>query len=324
MSTLLRGLTALLLVLSVVPASSQERIPALEDGEITVVTYNVENFFDVFDNPYSGDEGTAVKARNQITTIADAIEESDADVVFFQEIENEASLVAMIIEQLPESGYTHAVVMPSNDNRGINLGIMSRVPIVSITSNRWQSFFHPEDPGPNVETFYFARDLMEVVLDLGAGRTMTVLNVHLKSNRDSDGDPNSMKWRTAEAARVKEQVRSILADDAEALVLAVGDFNSDYMETPGRDRKWPAMALLLAAEPDGTNLLTDVHAHLPRDKRATLPGNTMFPPATFDFILASPAMAKRVVKDSARVIQDEALTTGSDHRPVVATFRVAD
>ncbi|MEM8783119.1 MAG: endonuclease/exonuclease/phosphatase family protein [Planctomycetota bacterium] len=321
MNTLLRGVAVLLAVCFPLTAHPQA---ALEDGELTVMTYNVENFFDVFDSPYTGDEGTSVKARREIAAIADAIEHGDPDVVFFQEIENEASLIAMVAEQLPESGYTHAVVTPTNSNRGINLGVLSRVPIVSITSHRWQPFFHPADPGPNGEPFYFARDLQEVVLDTGNGKTLTVFNVHLKSNRDSQGDPNSKMWRTAEAARVKDAVRERLAEDPDARLLAVGDFNSDYTETPERDRDWPAMAHLLAPEADGSKMLIDVHARLPRAKRATLPGNNFFPPATFDFILASPAMAKRVVRGSAGVIQDEALTLGSDHHPVVAAFRVGD
>ncbi|MEM7577662.1 MAG: endonuclease/exonuclease/phosphatase family protein [Planctomycetota bacterium] len=321
MNTLLRGATALLLMLACLPMTAQD---AWDDGELTVMTYNVENFFDVFDSPYTGDEGTSVKSRNEITAIADAIEHGDPDVVFFQEIESEAGLIAMVAEQLPESGYTHAVVTPTNSNRGINLGVLSRVPIVSITSHRWQPFFHPEAPGPNAETFYFARDMQEVVLDLGGGRKLTVLNLHLKSNRDSTGDPNSMMWRTAEAKRVKDAVREKLADDPDAWLLAVGDFNSDYMETPDRDRKWPAMGYLQAREADGSRVLMDVHRDLPRNRRATLPGNNFYPPATFDFILASPAMSKRVQRGSAKVISDEKLTTGSDHFPVVATFRVND
>ncbi|MEM1446724.1 MAG: endonuclease/exonuclease/phosphatase family protein [Planctomycetota bacterium] len=321
MNTLLRGVTALLVLVICLPIVAQN---ALRDGELSVMTYNVQNFFDVFDSPYTGDEGTSVKARNQVTAIADAIEHADSDVVFFQEIENEAGLVAMVAEQLPESGFTHAVVTPTNSSRGINLGVLSRVPIISITSHRWQPFFHPDDPGPRGETFYFARDLQEVVLDLGDGQTLTVFNVHLKSNRDSEGDPNSMTWRTAEAKRVKDAVREKLTEDADAWVLAVGDFNSDYMETPGRDRKWPAMTYVFAPEQDGSRALIDVHADLPRSKRATLPGSNFYPPATFDFILASPAFAKRLVRGSAEVIHDEKLTTGSDHFPVVATFRVAE
>ncbi|MEM8496048.1 MAG: hypothetical protein AAF663_11760, partial [Planctomycetota bacterium] len=171
---------------------------------------------------------------------------------------------------------------------------------------------------------YFARDLQEVVLDIGGNQTLTVFNVHLKSNRDSEGDPNSMMWRTAEAKRVKDAARAKLAEDPKALILAVGDFNSDYMETPQRDRKWPAMAYLQAREADGSRVWSDVHGDLPREQRATLPGNNFYPPATFDFILASPAMAQRLVRGSAEIIQDEALTTGSDHFPVLATFRIGD
>jgi endonuclease/exonuclease/phosphatase family metal-dependent hydrolase len=320
--TKLRPLLIAILSVSMLPPAAAQ---SLRDRDtLTVMTYNVENFFDVFDSPYTGDEGTAVKARREVAAIADAIEAGDPDVVFFQEIENEAGLIAMVAEHLPGSGYTHAVVSPTNSLRGINLGVLSRVPIVSITSHRWLPFHHPDDRGPDPEPFYFARDLQEVVLRVGDDRTLTVFNVHLKSNRDSDGDKNSMRWRTAEAARVKRAVRDHLDEDPDAWVLAVGDFNSDYAETPERDRTWPAMAHVLAPDADGRRPLIDLHADLPRAQRATLPGNNFYPPATFDFILASPALAQRVVRGSARVIQDEKLTVGSDHRPVVATFRLPD
>ena len=41
-----------------------------------------------------------------------------------------------------------------------------------------------------------------------------------------------------------------------------------------------------------------------------------------DFILCSPAMAKKYVKDSFRVVPGCTETTGSDHNPVSVRFRL--
>ncbi len=318
------GSMALALLLCVPACAAPPREVATPET-LTVVAYNVENFFDVFDNPYTGDEGSGVKARVQVQAIAKAIEKMDADVVFFQELENEAVLHAMVSEMLPDAGYQFVAAVPTNSTRGINLGVISRVPLVSVTSHRWQPFLHPDDPE---EPFYFARDLMETHLDVGRDEPLIVFNVHLKSNRDGKGDPRSMKWRTAEAAAVKDATRAVLKANPKAWVLAVGDFNSDFMVAPDQAGPWPAMAHLRKPERKGLfkgkRVLMDVHDHLPRKQRESHPGDAFYPPANFDYILASPALAARVVPGSAAVLADEDLTTGSDHRPVVATFRLRD
>jgi exonuclease III len=41
-----------------------------------------------------------------------------------------------------------------------------------------------------------------------------------------------------------------------------------------------------------------------------------------DFILCSPAMGGGYVKDSARILHGSVETIGSDHNPVVASFRL--
>lgn len=310
----------LLLVFAAVLLAAPTRPTRAELPEtLTVVTYNVENYFDVFDNPYTGDEGAGVKSRAEVQAIANAIRTLDADVVFLQEIENVQVLSAMVVEMLPNAGYEYAIVQPTNSGRGINLGVLSRVPVLSVTSHRWTPLRNPKMPH---KTWYWSRDLMEVSLDIGLKKPLTVFNVHLKSNRSGDDDPRSMTRRTTEAMALKSAVRAKLKADPKALVLAVGDFNSDYMVAKDQDGPWPAMAYLREPEPNGKRLLTDVHDGLPRNQRESHPGNAFFPPANFDYILASHAMAQRLVPGSAHVLTDHALTTGSDHRPVVASFKL--
>src|SRR6056297_2733372 len=89
-------LLMMILLFVALPASARE---------VTVMSYNVENMFDVFDDPYTGDEGTDVKQRSEIATIAKAIAFADADVVVFQELENEYLLQGMVETFLPDKGY---------------------------------------------------------------------------------------------------------------------------------------------------------------------------------------------------------------------------
>jgi exonuclease III len=43
-----------------------------------------------------------------------------------------------------------------------------------------------------------------------------------------------------------------------------------------------------------------------------------------DYILCTPAMAESYVKDSSRIIPGSPESTGSDHNPVTASFRVKE
>ncbi|MEM9883832.1 MAG: endonuclease/exonuclease/phosphatase family protein [Planctomycetota bacterium] len=285
---------------------------------VTIGAYNLENFFDVFDNPFTGDEGSGVKPRNEIEQIALAIRKLDADVVLLQELENEVALEAMISEFLPNEGYRYVAVQRTNSGRGINLGVISRLPILELRSHRFQTLTHPDAPG---REWRFARDVMRVTVDLGGDRPLELFNVHLKSNRDGPDDPNSRLYRTAEAIRLKQLIRDEVAADPGFLGIAAGDFNSNYETRPEQPRPWPAMQYLLQPERDGTQLLTDVHADLSDRDRVTIPGSGRFPPATFDYVLVTPAVAQAYVNRSAVVIQDRRLTGGSDHYPLSATFR---
>jgi endonuclease/exonuclease/phosphatase family metal-dependent hydrolase len=305
---------ALLLVVATLRPS---HIAAAET--ITIGAYNVQNFFDVFDDPYTGDEGSRVKPRGQIETMARALRALDADVVVIQELENVHVLRALVDEFLPNAGYRYVAAQATNSGRGINLGVISRVPITELRSHRFQTLTHPDAPG---REWRFARDLMRITLDVGLDRPLEVFNVHLKSNRDGPDDPNSRLYRTAEAMRVKEIIAAEVEADPGFLGVVAGDFNSHFKPRPREPRPWPAMEHLLLTEPGEPPLLTDVHAQLSDEQRVTIPGSDRYPPATFDYILATPAMAERYVRGSAKVLQSAALTTGSDHRPLKATFRL--
>ncbi|MEO0476201.1 MAG: endonuclease/exonuclease/phosphatase family protein [Planctomycetota bacterium] len=287
--------------------------------EVTVMSYNVENMFDVFDDPYTGDEGTDVKRRSEIAAIARAIKASDADIIVFQELENEHLLSGMVETFLPDAGYDYIAVQRTNSGRGINLGVISRLPIKSLTSHRFKTLKHPDAPD---RTWKFARDAMQITVDAG-GQDLHLFNVHLKSNSSRDGDPNSKLWRTSEAIALKSLVRAKLKEEPDALILALGDFNSNIETRPEQDRPWPATEHIRKPEADGTQLLNDAHDEIEEyDTRITLPGSGPYPSVIFDYIYASPKLHTMLVKGSAKVIHDQKLVSGSDHYPLYATYNI--
>lgn len=293
-------------------------LPAL-GKPVTVMSYNVENMFDVFDDPYTGDDGTDVKQRSEIAAIAAAIKSADADVVVFQELENEHLLQGMVETFLADQGYAYVACQRTNSGRGINLGIISRLPIKSLTSHRFKTLTHPDAPG---KTWNFARDAMQITLDV-QGTQLHLFNVHFKSNSSRDGDPNSKLWRTSEAIGLKSLIRDMVKKDPDSLIVALGDFNSNIETRPEQQRPWPATEYLRKPEADGTLLLNDAHDEIEDyDARITIPGSGRYPPAIFDYIYASPKLHTMLVEGSAKVISDSKLVSGSDHYPLYATYDI--
>lgn len=294
----------LLVLLVGYPATAQE------STKLRIATYNIENAFDVFDDPYTRDEGTDVKKRWEIQMIAEALRVIDADVVGFQEIENEPVLQALVDEFLPGMGYDYVAVPLTNNPRGIKLGLISRLPIHSVTSYRWQTLTHPDAD----RTWRFARDLFHAQLEApgnNPGEFIHVFVVHLKSKGSRDGDPQSVMWRGSEARRIRQIIGDRLALNPNEQIILMGDFNSK----PGE----PAISALLAPGPGGRTVLSDSHLGIPMADRTTYPSKR-FPNSVIDFIFTSPAMTRRLVPDSAWIFNDPKLIKGSDHLPVVAEF----
>lgn len=263
--------------------------------ELTIAAYNVENFFDVYDDPYTNDGDP--KETYELERVASALRAIDADVVGFSEIENTAVLDALIQEYLPDMGYAYTTVQPTNSQRGIHLGIASRYPVVSITSYRFNTLTLPGDD----RQWRFARDLLHAVIDVN-GIKVDVFVVHFKSRRTvSDDDPRSSTWRLAEATFTAALIQELLAEDPERLLTIMGDFN-DELETP------TIQALLRAG-------LINSHADVPVEEQITY----LNPPyrSQIDFIFTSPTLAAATV--SAEIISDPELTDGSDHAPVTLT-----
>lgn len=286
--------------------------------EVTVMTYNIENAFDVFDDPYTDDDGTDAKRSDEMLSIAKAVAAADADIVVFQEVENVQMLEGLVGTFLPDGGYDYIACERGNDGRGINLGIISRFPIDKVTSYRYRTLTNPEAPE---RTWRFSRDAMQVTLDVH-GQKLDIFNVHLKSNSSSPGDENSKLRRTSEAIMVKSIIRQMLAEKPEAYILLMGDMNSNLERRPEQDRPWPATAHLREAEPDGSHLLIDALESLPYEQRISHPGDDRYPPVIFDYIYASPALNKKLIPQKSYVINDPDKVGGSDHRPVTATYQI--
>jgi endonuclease/exonuclease/phosphatase family metal-dependent hydrolase len=99
-----------------------------------------------------------------------------ADILAVQEVEHIEILKQFNHEYLGGL-YPHIVLIEGNDQRLIDVGIMSKLPIGPIVSH--QTAVHPDEPGHRV----FSRDLLQVEIQKNNGdKLFTLYNTHLKSH----------------------------------------------------------------------------------------------------------------------------------------------
>jgi len=273
-----------------------------DPDRIVISIFNVENLFDDADDPYRNDEGTPAKPRDRLEKIALAIRKVNADVVALQEVESRGFLERFVEVFLPDMGYRHIVHFEGNDQRGIDVAVLSRAPVGEVTSRR-----HLEFAGPDGVTRRFLRDVPAITVMPSDALPFEIWPVHFKSKAgDADG---SEPVRLAEAAEVRRLLDLEFAADPAARIIVAGDFNDT--------RESKSMAIVLGSG------ATEMWAADPRETSDSQI-DPEFPEgrSPIDFITCSPAMRKLVIPDSAEVRRAPPSHDGSDHDPQWATFQL--
>lgn len=143
-------------------------------------------------------------------TTARVIQEVDADILGIIEAEDRPSLVRFN-EELLEGRYRHAMLVDGNDDRGIDVGIMTKenFEILSICSN--------VDSVDNVGQI-FSRDCPQYEVRTPSGNIVHVLVNHFKSQSGGGGSK-----RKRQAKKVREIADDLM--DHEQHVVVLGDLN---------------------------------------------------------------------------------------------------
>ena len=143
-------------------------------------------------------------------TTARVIQEVDADILGIIEAEDRPSLVRFN-EELLEGRYRHAMLVDGNDDRGIDVGIMTKenFEILSICSN--------VDSVDNVGQI-FSRDCPQYEVRTPNGNIVHVLVNHFKSQSGGGGSK-----RKRQAKKVREIADDLM--DHEQHVVVLGDLN---------------------------------------------------------------------------------------------------
>lgn len=200
------------------------------------------------------------------------ISEVQPDILITVEVENRPTLQRFNEQVLGAKfgfAYQHFMVIDGNDERGIDLGILSRFQIVEIRS-------HVDDPAANGKPL-FSRDCPEFDIILPAGKRLIVIPNHLKSKRNGNSQA-TQKRREAQAKRAHEI--AVAALTRSPFVLLGGDLNDTPDSSP--------LALLF------TDGFEDVMSHpdYPEDRPGTY--QTGLAGDKLDYLIMSPKLQARL------------------------------
>ncbi|TFF16643.1 endonuclease/exonuclease/phosphatase family protein [Cellulosimicrobium funkei] len=204
-----------------------------------------------------------------------------ADVLAVVEAESRVALKRFTDAGVTRSGrtlYPHVMVIDGNDDRGIDVGLLTRRPYEIGTVRS-----HVDDRDSRGR-LVFGRDCPEYVVALPGGGTLTVLVNHFKSKgygTQAESDATRRRQATRTAA-----IYAGLRARGEEHVVVVGDLN----DTPG---SVPLRPLL-----EGTDLRdVSVHPDFRGDGRPGTYGNGTAS-QKIDYVLLSPALFERTVGGS--------------------------
>ena len=286
------------------PFDAKTELPPVEPVPVRVLTWNVRNLFNaVIDSPdispaaEQEDMPTPAQYEGKLAAVAAVIQNLSPDICMLQEVENQ-NVLNDLAQKVGTYQFRH--VSQGRDPRGIDVAIMSRLPIDRIVSHVTDQFQSPATG----QSYSFARDVLEAHFTV-AGRQLRLFGVHLKAGVDPSDDDK----RLAEATHLRALLMQHQTSDPASLLIVLGDFNS----VPGS----PPIQTLIGEPPDQ---LASATASLPPADRysVTFFGN----PRLFDDQLIDPEAAAVLDPASVRIQHGSEVNQASDHDPVVATYVV--
>lgn len=156
--------------------------------------------------------GPISKASRKLT--AKVIMENSPDILALQEVENLEALLQFNRVYLKKE-YEYAMVVDGNDPRQIDVGILSKYPIKSFTSHR----FDKRENGRPI----FSRDCLVAELQVTKEKVITVLINHFKS-KIGGGEEK----RKVQAERVVEILKDRFGNSfVDGDFVVMGDLNDD-------------------------------------------------------------------------------------------------
>ena len=279
---------------------------------LRIASYNVENYL----------KGTAPKGREKSAVSKAAVRESirviNPDVLALQEM-GDLDALGELRDSLRAEGcdFPHWEHITGCD-ADIHLAILSKFPFAARRPHNDESFLL------HGRRFCVRRGFGEVDIEAAPGFAFTLITAHLKSANPAP-EADEAELRLAEARLLREKIEARLAAAPETRLVVLGDFN----DTPDS----PVVRALIGPE---TNQLIDTRPAEGNGQALVRPGDagagrtiawTNYHPredtyARIDYVLVSRSLARDWLPGESYVLALPTWGIASDHRPVVAAFRI--
>ena len=206
---------AILLTMPFLPVFAQER---------TIGFYNVENLFDIINDekindeeflPNGRNEWDAEKYANKLDKISSVFAAMNLDIAGVSEVENRKVMEDLVKHPNLKPSRYQIVHFNSSDRRGIDVALIYKPSVFRPFSTAMLPIKDPSEPS------FITRDIL-LVKGLLDSDTITVFVNHWPSRRGGKEDK-----RLLAAQVLRNAVDSLLALNAKANIICVGDFNDD-------------------------------------------------------------------------------------------------
>lgn len=266
---------------------------------LTIANWNVRNFYnDVFDDPVAQFEDTDNQWDAHRADVGNVLGALDADIVVLSEVEH-ADVVNELNDMELAGAYEHIAVIDGNDPRGIDVGVMSKIPLDEVISHKDDSFKKEGTQAPN---YIYSRDALELHLTFN-GRPMVIFAVHYKAKEMDNPDK-----RLAEAQHTRALADAITAAAPNTAIMIAGDFN-DLPASP------PYQATVGTTETYG-----NAAELVPMGDRWTFDFMNML--ELVDHQFSNPLLNGMLNASSVMILHGPEVEAASDHSPVIATYNV--
>lgn len=198
----------------------------LTNQNISVVTWNVQTFFDTTKNgtEYSEfqkkENWTEEKYTQRIQRLCEVIKQLNADVYVFQEIENEAVLydISNFLADKSWSSKRWAYSCFSKpEDSAIGIGILSKYELSNFLA-------HDMDIQSECTEQPSSRYILQVALFFSE-QPLYIFANHWKSK--SGGEKETELWRNWQENILTERLHKLISDSENPNILICGDFNRD-------------------------------------------------------------------------------------------------
>jgi endonuclease/exonuclease/phosphatase family metal-dependent hydrolase len=277
-----------------------------------VATYNVENYLD-----QPTESRKFVKSIRAKAKVCESIRALNPDVIALEEMGSTNALMELR-DSLKAKGldfpyWEHVQGWDTN----IHVAVLSKLPIATRHPHTNDSFLL------DGRRFSVSRGFAEVDIRVATNFTVTLIATHLKSRR-AVPEADETQLRLEEAKALRGIVDEHFKIDPDAKLIVLGDFNDvkDSGSTKaviGRGKF--KLIDTRPAERNGDTATNPVPAFEPRNVTWTHYYGKEDTYSRVDYILLSPAMARDWLKNETYILRVPNWGVGSDHRPIVATFK---